>query len=175
MAREKEPITPFLSKIHALRRQGVSCILVMGGSGDYFGVSDAVICMDCYACKDVTAEAMAIDKRFGASVAVQDLVNPYGTVTPRCPVIIYPGSPAGEVLSWQSSIWMLPVRLTLLGIRNQPAVEISPGMEHHYRVRMHCMNCREQRCVSRAVCLQRESRRQRGRPTSSSTAMRRLT
>ena len=51
VAKEKEPITPFLAKIGALRKRGVSCILVMGGSGDYFGVSDAVICMDSYECK----------------------------------------------------------------------------------------------------------------------------
>ena len=51
VAKEKEPITPFLAKIGALRKRGVSCILVMGGSGDYFGVSDAVICMDSYKCK----------------------------------------------------------------------------------------------------------------------------
>ncbi|CAL5221417.1 g3603 [Coccomyxa viridis] len=89
VAREKEPITPFLAKIGALRRKGVSCILVMGGSGDYFGVSDTVLCMDSYACKDVTQEALAIDQRFGSSVASQD---GYGTVTPRCPVSIHPGS-----------------------------------------------------------------------------------
>lgn len=92
VAKEKEPITPFLAKIGALRKRGVSCILVMGGSGDYFGVSDTVICMDSYACKDVTAEARAIDQRFGSSVALQDINAAYGSITPRCPVSVYPGS-----------------------------------------------------------------------------------
>ena len=96
VAKEKEPITPFLAKIGALRERGVSCILVMGGSGDYFGVSDAVVCMDNYSCRDVTAEALAIDERFGASAAAQDSGAAYGSVTPRCPVSIYPGSPAGQ-------------------------------------------------------------------------------
>ena len=96
VAKEKEPITPFLAKIGALRKRGVSCILVMGGSGDYFGVSDAVVCMDNYSCRDVTAEALAIDERFGASAATQDSSAAYGSVTPRCPVSIYPGSPTGQ-------------------------------------------------------------------------------
>lgn len=96
VAKEKEPITPFLAKIGALRKRGVSCVLVMGGSGDYFGVSDAVVCMDCYACKDVTAEALAIDKHFGASAAVRDADSPYGSVTPRCPVSVHPGYPGGQ-------------------------------------------------------------------------------
>ncbi|CAK0781040.1 hypothetical protein CVIRNUC_005266 [Coccomyxa viridis] len=97
VAKEKEPITPFLAKIGALRERGVSCILVMGGSGDYFGVSDAVVCMDNYGCRDVTAEALAIDKRFGASAAAQGSSAAYGSVTPRCPISIYPGSPAERV------------------------------------------------------------------------------
>ncbi len=96
VAKEKEPITPFLAKIGALRERGVSCILVMGGSGDYFGVSDAVVCMDNYGCRDVTAEALAIYKRFGASAAAQGSSAAYGSVTPRCPISIYPGSPAGQ-------------------------------------------------------------------------------
>ena len=96
VAKEKEPITPFLAKIGALRERGVSCILVMGGSGDYFGVSDAVVCMDNYGCRDVTAEALAIDERFGVSAAAQGSGTAYGSVTPRCPVSIYPGSPTGQ-------------------------------------------------------------------------------
>ncbi len=46
--------------------------------------------------QDVTAEALAIDKRFGSSVTAQDSSAPYGTVTPRCPVSVYPGSPRGQ-------------------------------------------------------------------------------
>ena len=95
VAKEKEPITPFLAKIGALRKKGISCILVMGGSGDYFGVSDTVICMDSYACKDVTDEALAIDQRFGSSVASQERNAAYGTVQPRCPLSIHPGSSRG--------------------------------------------------------------------------------
>lgn len=52
VAKEKEPITPFISKVRALfETMKVSSILVIGGCGDYFEVADTVIMMDCYAPK----------------------------------------------------------------------------------------------------------------------------
>ena len=39
VSRDKEPITPFISKIRALAGRGVSCVLVIGGSGEYFDVA----------------------------------------------------------------------------------------------------------------------------------------
>ena len=52
MAKEKEPITPFISKVRALYdTMKVSSVLVIGGCGDYFEVADTVIMMDCYAPK----------------------------------------------------------------------------------------------------------------------------
>lgn len=98
--KENEPITPFISKIRSLLARGVSSILVMGGSGDYFGVSDTVLRMDSYKALDVTAEALAIDKRFGAAPSLADNKKQYGTVASRTPVTIYPGSPSGD---WHDS------------------------------------------------------------------------
>lgn len=58
---DKEPITPFIDKIKQMRDQlGVSTILVMGGSGDYFDVADAVIMMEAYEPFNVTKEARRI-------------------------------------------------------------------------------------------------------------------
>ena len=58
VAKEQEPITPLLHRIRDLDEEcGVSVTLVMGGSGDYFGVADTVIMMDNYIARDVTAEA----------------------------------------------------------------------------------------------------------------------
>ena len=39
VAAEKEPITPFIARVRALAAAGVSTILVVGGTGDYFEVS----------------------------------------------------------------------------------------------------------------------------------------
>lgn len=59
--KEKEPITPFIDKVRALYKcLGVSTILVVGSSGDYFSEADSVIMMDEYRAKDVTKEAMEI-------------------------------------------------------------------------------------------------------------------
>jgi len=61
VAKEKEPITPLVSRVHVMEKQnGVSTIIVMGGSGDYFAVADNVIMMDNYVAKDVTKEAKAL-------------------------------------------------------------------------------------------------------------------
>ncbi len=61
VVKEKEPITPFVDKVRQLYRDyGVSTILVMGGSGDYFDVADTVIMMDAYTPRDVTTAARKI-------------------------------------------------------------------------------------------------------------------
>ena len=58
VARDKEPITPLLHRVQELYRTcGVSTVLVMGGSGDYFEVADTVIMMDAYQPRDVTKDA----------------------------------------------------------------------------------------------------------------------
>ena len=58
VADAKEPITPLLFRVRELyEKQGVSSVVVMGGSGDYFAVADTVIMMDRYAPADVTQKA----------------------------------------------------------------------------------------------------------------------
>lgn len=65
IAKEKEPITPFIDKVRQLYTDyGVSTILVMGGSGDYFDVADRVIALDNYRPQDVTAKAKAIAQQY---------------------------------------------------------------------------------------------------------------
>ncbi|MDW8563499.1 ABC-ATPase domain-containing protein [Staphylococcus shinii] len=61
IAPEKEPITPFASKVKPLYEDhDVSTILIVGGSGDYFEVADQVLMMDEYVLKDVTENAKVI-------------------------------------------------------------------------------------------------------------------
>ncbi len=56
-----EPITPFIDRARQmLEREGVSSVLVVGGSGDYFDVADTVIAMRAYVPEDVTAQARRI-------------------------------------------------------------------------------------------------------------------
>ncbi|WP_070121845.1 ABC-ATPase domain-containing protein [Bacillus marinisedimentorum] len=64
VAKEKEPITPFIDRVkHLYEERNISTILVMGGSGDYFDVADKVIRMEEYIPADVTAEARDIARK----------------------------------------------------------------------------------------------------------------
>ncbi|MDL4840397.1 ABC-ATPase domain-containing protein [Aquibacillus rhizosphaerae] len=65
VAKEKEPITPFIDKVKQMNDHlKVSTILVMGGSGDYFDVADQVIMMDQYEPKNVTEQAKEIAEKY---------------------------------------------------------------------------------------------------------------
>jgi predicted ABC-class ATPase len=64
IAKEHEPITPFIDRARALHReQGVSVVLVIGGAGDYFDVADTVIALRGYHPFEVTEEAREIARR----------------------------------------------------------------------------------------------------------------
>jgi predicted ABC-class ATPase len=68
VAKEKEPITPFIDKVGQLYAEhGVSTVLVIGGSGDYFDVADTVIQMDEYRPIVVTEQARAIARSYAPS------------------------------------------------------------------------------------------------------------
>ncbi|MCA0969788.1 ABC-ATPase domain-containing protein [Halobacillus litoralis] len=65
VVKEKEPITPFIDKIKQMNEElGVSTIMVMGGSGDYFHVADDIIMMDQYLPHNVTERAKEIASRY---------------------------------------------------------------------------------------------------------------
>lgn len=58
---EQEPITPLLHRVRELyEEEGVSSIIVTGGSGDYLAVADRVILMDNYIPQDVSIRAAAL-------------------------------------------------------------------------------------------------------------------
>jgi len=86
IAKAKEPITPFIDKVRALHDEhGVSTILVIGGSGDYFDVADTVIAMDEYVPRNVTAEAkeIATDHATGRQ---REGASSFGVISARVPV-----------------------------------------------------------------------------------------
>jgi predicted ABC-class ATPase len=61
VAAEREPITPLLDRVESLRDDlGVSTVLVVGGSGDWFDVADTVIALDAFVPWDATGRARAI-------------------------------------------------------------------------------------------------------------------
>lgn len=63
VSKEQEPITPFIEVAKSLYEQlGISTILVVGSSGDYFDIADKVIQMDSYEPKDVTEQAKSLSR-----------------------------------------------------------------------------------------------------------------
>ncbi|WP_238918413.1 ABC-ATPase domain-containing protein [Clostridium sp. YIM B02555] len=63
VAKEKEPITPFIEIVKPLYEQkGISTIIVVGSCGDFFDVADCIIQMDNYETKDVTKEAKNLSR-----------------------------------------------------------------------------------------------------------------
>ena len=56
-----EPITPFVDRVRSLYEvDDTSCVLVMGGSGDYIEVADTILRMHDYLPEDVSSEARAV-------------------------------------------------------------------------------------------------------------------
>jgi predicted ABC-class ATPase len=86
IAKEQEPITPFIDKVRQLHQEhGVSTALVMGGSGDYFDVADTVIAMHAYLPQDVTAQARTIARKYQAERRPEGGER-FGQVTSRIPL-----------------------------------------------------------------------------------------
>lgn len=65
VAKEFEPITPFVDQVRQMyTRLGVSTVLVLGGSGDYFDVADTVIMLREYRPLEVSTRAREVSTRF---------------------------------------------------------------------------------------------------------------
>jgi len=61
IAKENEPITPFLDRVRELRDgHDVSTVLVMGGCGDYLDVADTVIEMRSFLPRNITDDARQV-------------------------------------------------------------------------------------------------------------------
>ncbi|MBN2056077.1 ABC-ATPase domain-containing protein, partial [bacterium] len=85
VAKNREPITPFVDKVEALfRDHGVSTILVMGGSGDYFEKADTVLLLDNYRTYCVTGTARTIAQRFETG-RLNEGGESFGSIKPRRP------------------------------------------------------------------------------------------
>ena len=86
ITKDKEPITPFIDKVRQLYTDyGVSTILVMGGSGDYFDVADRLIAMDNYLPQDVTSRAKAIALQYVTERNAEGGTH-FGKISSRIPL-----------------------------------------------------------------------------------------
>ncbi len=84
--KENEPITTFIDKVKQLYlEKNISTVLVLGGVGDYFDVSNQVIQMVNYKPLDVTSQAHQIAATFPAKRKVEDETYPF-LIRERIPV-----------------------------------------------------------------------------------------
>ncbi len=86
ISKEGEPITPFIDRVQEMYTfYGVSTILVMGGSGDYFDVADRVIGMDVYRPRDLTKQARRLAAEFRTERR-REIKEQCGPLIPRIPL-----------------------------------------------------------------------------------------
>ncbi|MFP4571381.1 MAG: ABC-ATPase domain-containing protein [Desulfobacterales bacterium] len=86
VSKDHEPITPFIDKVGQLySEKGVSTVLVMGGSGDYFTVADRIIRMTEYLPEDATKAAKEIAGSDPAG-RTQEGGNTFGRIAERIPL-----------------------------------------------------------------------------------------
>ena len=108
VAKEHEPITPFIDKIRQLHQdKGVSTILVIGGSGDYFDVADHVVCMKEYQPHDLSQEARTIARKY-QSERQSEGGDSFGAITPRIP----------QAHSFDPHKGRKPVKITARGLQS---------------------------------------------------------
>lgn len=86
VAKAKEPITPFIDKVGQLfSERGISTILVLGGSGDYFDVAHKVVVMENYLPRDATQKAKEIASKYRAE-RKKEGGNTFGQAGQRVPL-----------------------------------------------------------------------------------------
>ncbi|MDG2125095.1 MAG: ABC-ATPase domain-containing protein [Verrucomicrobiales bacterium] len=84
--KDSEPITPFVDRVKELwEASGVSTVLVMGGSGDYFESADTVVAMREYVPVEVTEEAKRVAGDFPTQ-REREVAAPVGEVRARVPL-----------------------------------------------------------------------------------------
>jgi predicted ABC-class ATPase len=84
--KEREPITPFIDRVRELfESNGVSSILVLGGSGDYLDVADTVIALNEFRPSDVTSRAREVAAALPTGRQVET-PGPMAPPTPRRPL-----------------------------------------------------------------------------------------
>jgi len=85
VAKENEPITPFIDKVRQLYdEEGVSTIVVIGGSGDYFDIADRVVAMREYVPEDVTEQAVQVAREVKTG-RTSEAARSFGRIASRKP------------------------------------------------------------------------------------------
>lgn len=83
--KKNEPITPFVDRVMQLSSdRGISTIIVMGGSGDYFKIADHVICMTEYVPVVTTEKAKRIAEN-AKDIRAEEIKSDFRPIKERSP------------------------------------------------------------------------------------------
>ena len=94
--KEKEPITPLLHTVRSLYDDcGVSSVLVIGGTGEYFSVADNVIVLESYNVVDATEQAKKIIASGDSQSPLQKV--PFIPTTRIRGIVVNSFAPCGKV------------------------------------------------------------------------------
>jgi predicted ABC-class ATPase len=107
--KDDEPITTFIDKVKQLYlEKNISTVLVLGGVGDYFDVSDQVIQMINYKPFDVTSKAHKIANMFPVKRKIEDETYPFH-IHERIPVFesIIPLNEHGKFSIYAKEVYRL--------------------------------------------------------------------
>lgn len=85
VAKDKEPITPFISWVRALyEEKGISTVIVVGSSAAYLEVADTILQLDFYEVKDIKKQAKEVLEQYPA-MCTEELQGVPGIKHTRCP------------------------------------------------------------------------------------------
>lgn len=85
VAKDKEPITPFISWVRALyEEKGISTVIVVGSSAAYLEVADTILQLDFYEVKDIKKQAKEVLEQYPA-MCTEELHGVPEIKNTRCP------------------------------------------------------------------------------------------
>lgn len=105
IARDKEPITPYIERVRELKETyGISTVLVAGSCGAYIDVADTIIQMDSYLPRDITAFAkeLAVDYPSVAQAPRQKEAPDFNRRPVKHPDVYYKGQIKCKVQGMES-------------------------------------------------------------------------
>lgn len=127
---DEDPVVPFADRVRALwETAGISTVLVVGGAGAFLSVADRVIRMRDYQPVDVTAEALAVCRRFADDPGARADGPPARLAPDRVP------EPGGEAAGVGLAEGEQPASSGAAGARRPPRAtdSVAPAAQHAVR------------------------------------------
>lgn len=96
----KEPIIPFTDRILELKEQGISTVLVIGGSGEYLKYADQVLLMEDYRISDLTERVQFSPPLPDAASRADAALHKAASAASAAPAV---AAPVSDALPWNAT------------------------------------------------------------------------